>query len=404
MDTIGSTSASGSASAVRNKPRILVVDDTPDSARVIRARLHHAGMDCLTAHDGKTALEIAASQPFDVILVDVSMPDMDGYEVCEHLKANDETRDVPVLFLSGNPQSEDRQRGFEVGGSDYIAKPVDQVELFGKVQSVLRVKQTLDNLKSQLEAVEQQGQEQTMLGQKLNSLQQGMVSALWQRIFGQLAGNIAQDISAPLISAIGSTRLAMIEEKLPPGMRERLNLLEINLRQVNDKIRRLLLVSQPSRQPHIIYLSGLVEDITELMKYDLRKNNVEVTTRLDPACQWKGMPSELSRAIIYIFSNAIEAVSGREDAQVTIKLERSDARQYIRIADNGPGIPKSFNDRLFDQSFTTKGPPHTGAGLYLANAIVKAANGAIEFRSPAEKTGTGTEFSINLPLNVPVQA
>jgi CheY-like chemotaxis protein len=401
MDTIGSSADSGAASAVRTKPRILVVDDTPDSARVIRARLHHAGMDCMTAHDGKTALELAASQTFDVIIVDVSMPGMDGYEVCQHLKNNDETRDVPVLFLSGNPQSEDRQRGFEVGGNDYIAKPVEQVELFGKVQGALRIKQTLDTLKEQLVAVEQQSQEQTLLGQKLNSLQQGMVSALWQRIFGQLAGNIAHDISAPLIAAISSTRLAMIEEKLPPGMRERLGLLEINLRHVNDKIRRLLLVSQPSRQPHVMYLSGLVEDITELMKYDLHKNEVEVTTRLDPTCQWKGMPSELSRAIIYIFSNAIEAVAGNEGAQVTVTVEHSEKRQYIRIADNGPGIPKAFFDRIFDQSFTTKGPPHTGAGLYLANAIVKAANGAIEFRSPAETTST--EFSINLPLNVPVQ-
>jgi len=402
MEASGATATPATATVARTKPRVLIVDDTPDTARVIRARLHHNGMEVVTAHDGPTALEIAGRQPLDLVLVDVSMPGMDGYEVCQHLKAKDLTKDIPVIFLTANLASEDRTRGFEVGGHDYIGKPVDQAELLGRTTSALRIKAMMDDLKNHLEEVEGQMQLQTLQSQKMNSIQQALVAALWQRIFGQLAGNVTQEINRPLTAAISSVRLMMIEERLPAGMRERLYMLELNLRQATDSLRRLLMVSQPQRQPQGMYLGQLLEDLAELMKNDLHKSGVNVSLQLDPTCQWKGMPSELSRAIIYILTNAIEAVSGVENPQITIKVERDEEWQYIRIADNGTGIAASFIDRIFEQSFTTKAPPHTGAGLYLANAIVKAASGTISAQSPAGDAST--EVTITLPLNMQMTA
>jgi signal transduction histidine kinase len=105
----------------------------------------------------------------------------------------------------------------------------------------------------------------------------------------------------------------------------------------------------------------------------------------------------LARAGLYIMNNAIEAAVGSPGRQVKIKVDRDGSRQYVRISDTGGGIPDSIRDRVFKPFFSTKGPPHSGVGLYLADEIVKGLGGTIEMRSPAPDAAT--EFAIGLPLH-----
>lgn len=127
--------------------RILVVDDQPANVRLLEARLQAEYFDVCTADNGPKALELARLEQPDVILLDVMMPGMDGYEVCRRLKADAATRHIPVVMVTALDQSEDRIKGLDAGADDFLTKPVDEVSLFARVRSLLRLKAVLDELR-----------------------------------------------------------------------------------------------------------------------------------------------------------------------------------------------------------------------------------------------------------------
>jgi two-component system cell cycle response regulator len=127
--------------------RILVVDDQAANVRLLEARLQAEYFDVCTAADGYEAIEAARSEQPDLILLDVMMPGMDGYETCERLKADTATRHIPVVMVTALDQREDRIRGLEAGADDFLTKPIDDVALFARVRSLLRLKAVLDELR-----------------------------------------------------------------------------------------------------------------------------------------------------------------------------------------------------------------------------------------------------------------
>jgi two-component system, NtrC family, sensor kinase len=369
-------------SAVR--PKILAVDDQLDSLRLLQLRLQSVGMDCVTCSSGPAALALLEQHPVDVIILDVMMPGMDGFEVCRRLKANPQTRDIPVLFLTARLEPADRIRGLEAGGHDYLSKPTDQQELLARTRAAIRVKRLQDQLKEQL-----------LLQQRLNQLQEDMLGDHWDKTFGQLAASLAHEINNPLAAAMGSVQLLGLDTELREDVRKRLTAIEQSLQRVGKKLRSLLLIAHTHRQPQLISLTQLVEDLAALANYHAVAQKISIVTDIRDQAEWQGCQTELARAVLYVLNNAIEAVAGQKGGQVTIRVETTGDRPTLRIRDNGPGIPATVQARIFDPFFTTKAPPHNGAGLYLANRIIKAAGGALEFCSPA--TDAATEFSISLP-------
>ncbi len=127
--------------------RILVVDDVAPNVRLLKAKLEAEYYDVLTADNGPDAIEIARHAVPDLILLDVMMPQMDGYEVCTHLKNDPLTRHIPVVMVTALDDQEDRVRGLEVGADDFLSKPIDDVALFARVRSLLRLKLVMDELR-----------------------------------------------------------------------------------------------------------------------------------------------------------------------------------------------------------------------------------------------------------------
>ena len=127
------------------KPVVLAVDDTPENLDVVKGVL---GDDYVVkaAVNGKIALKIAETQSPDLILLDIMMPDMDGYEVCRRLKANPATAEIPVIFLTAKDQDTDQARGFELGAADYIQKPVNALILRSRTKTHVQLKKNLDAL------------------------------------------------------------------------------------------------------------------------------------------------------------------------------------------------------------------------------------------------------------------
>jgi two-component system cell cycle response regulator len=128
--------------------RVLIVDDIPTNVRLLEARLTAEYYEVVTASSGPQALEICNSSDVDIVLLDVMMPDMDGFEVCRRLKANPKTHHVPVLMITALDQPSDRVKGLEVGADDFLTKPVDDMQLMARVKSLVRLKSLTDELRA----------------------------------------------------------------------------------------------------------------------------------------------------------------------------------------------------------------------------------------------------------------
>ncbi len=128
--------------------RVLIVDDIPTNVRLLEARLAAEYYDVVTASSGAEALDICATQHIDIVLLDVMMPVMDGFEVCRRLKGDPRTHHIPVLMITALDQPSDRVRGLEVGADDFLSKPVDDMQLMARVKSLVRLKSLTDELRS----------------------------------------------------------------------------------------------------------------------------------------------------------------------------------------------------------------------------------------------------------------
>src|SRR5882762_10383508 len=127
--------------------RVLVVDDIPANVKLLEARLSAEYFDVVTAVNGVDALAICERAECDVVLLDVMMPDMDGFEVCRRLKANPKTHHIPVVMVTALDQPSDRVRGLEAGADDFLTKPVSDIALIARVRSLVRLKMVTDELR-----------------------------------------------------------------------------------------------------------------------------------------------------------------------------------------------------------------------------------------------------------------
>lgn len=134
---------------------MLIVDDIPTNVRLLEARLTAEYYEVVTASSGREALEVCMSSELDIVLLDVMMPEMDGFEVCAALKASPRTRHLPVLMITALDQPSERVRGLEAGADDFLTKPVDDVQLMARVKSLVRLKSLTDELRIRAQTSQQ---------------------------------------------------------------------------------------------------------------------------------------------------------------------------------------------------------------------------------------------------------
>jgi DNA-binding response OmpR family regulator len=368
------------------RPKVVAIDDQPDSLLLLQLRLKSAGIDCAMVSDPSQAIaRIIADSP-DAIILDIMMPVIDGFELCKRLKENEVTSDIPVIFLTASNKSAEIIRAMELGAHDFLCKPVNQQELIARTRSAIRVKKLQDQLKQQIQN-EHHFQE----------LQKQKLSEHWQMTFSQLAESLAHEINNPLAAALGIIQLMSVDSKATDEQHQRLVSVADCLYRVSRKMNSLLQIAQTKVEPQQIELAALLDDLAVLANFTVASNNVVLTMELKVNGVWQGILSDWARALWYILNNAIEAVSGQENAIVVLSAFQSEARGgiLVSISDNGMGIPKSLQSRVFEPFFTTKGPPHNGIGLYLASEILKKAGSSVFFESPCDKFST--RFNILLP-------
>lgn len=423
---------------IANSKDILVVDDTPDNIRFLSTMLLEQGYNVRKAINGKMALTAAKTVTPDLILLDINMPDLSGYEVCQHLKQDDRTRGVPVIFLSALDDASDKVKAFQVGGSDYISKPFQFEEVLARVEHQL----TLQSLQKKL--IEQNYQLQVTLND-LKNTQAQLIQKEKAIALGQMVAGIAHEINNPIsfiYSNIAPAReymtdllelLELYEQEYPsPSGKVRDKIKEIDLEFMATDFQKLMHSMKTGSDRVRTIVLGLRTfsrlDESELKSVDLhegldsammilqhRLKFKENTPSIQVIKKYGDLPKvdcyarELNQVFFNLLENAIDAIESAFDAEkipekgqptLWISTEFLEPETVaLRIKDNGNGISEEVKNRIFDPFFTTK-PIGQGRGLGLSSSyqiIVEQHGGRLSCDSVP---GRGTEFKIEIPVSL----
>jgi adenylate cyclase len=189
---------------VARPARVLVVDDLPENRRLLEAVLSPLGHVVSGAASGREALDLIAAEPPDLVLLDILMPEMDGYEVCRRLRADPTTRMLPIVMLTSSGD-QDKVRSIEAGADDFIARPLDQQELVARVRSLLRIKQYHDTVQAQAAELQAQAAELAELNRTLESRVQAQVHELDR--LGRLRRFLSPQLAEVIVSGDDDTLL-----------------------------------------------------------------------------------------------------------------------------------------------------------------------------------------------------
>lgn len=365
---------------------ILVVDDNQANLRLLTDVLSSRNYRVHEALNGPEALRIAQSALPDLVLLDISMPGMDGFEVCTRLKADVSTRDIPVIFISALSDIDDVVRGFEVGGVDYITKPFKFREVLARIASQL----TLVRQRQEIEALRHQDR------QTFESL---------NRMKNEFIRMATHDLRNPLNVILGYRsvlqRLTVAEEH-GALMDEALQAIDDNVEKMRKLVTDMLDLAQMETswqfKPAPVSLAGLLEKAVG--NFHLIAEQKGITLALAPPTGDTTVivdASAITRVVDNLIVNALKYTPPGERIAVRAKLRGQHA--IIQVGDTGIGIPPEDVPRVFDAFYRVKRPDvpdveGTGLGLSIVKAIVERHGGHIDVRS---KVGTGSVFSVILP-------
>jgi signal transduction histidine kinase len=434
---------------------LLVVDDTPDNLRLLSTMLLDKGYKVRAVINGEMALKAARSTPPDLILLDITMPQMNGYEVCQHLKADAKTSGIPVIFLSALDQVLDKVTAFAVGGVDYITKPFHLEEVLARIENQLtiqRLQKKLHEQNAQLqesEALEREKAQQLEQAlQKLKQAQAQLIQSEKMSSLGNVVAGVAHEINNPISFIKGNLRpvteytqdllrlVQLYEEDLPnptQAIQEQLEAMDLTFLR-NDLPK--LIASMSIGADRIIEIVQSLRNFSRLDEAELKAVDIheglESTlmilqhrlkdevgqTIIKVVKEYEELPKiecyagQMNQVFMNVMTNAIDALHSQKSLvkeadnnspipTITICTKLlSDFQVGIYITDNGPGIREEIQQRIFDPFFTTKEVGQgKGLGLSISYAIVVDEHGGQ--LSCISVPGQGATLAIEIPIHLP---
>lgn len=360
-------------------PLILVVDDNPLNVEPLCELLAAMGYRVDQALDGRTALRIARERLPDLILLDVMMPGMNGFEVCDELKRDPVTERIPVVFVTALSETEDKLRGIEVGGDDFLTKPFNRPILLARVRSLLRLKAARDEVEASY--------------RKLQAL---------ERLKDDLMKMIVHDLKSPLTGIMGTIEMALDNELgdisdelralLRDGMSrgtEALQLMDDLLELTRLEESRVNLALEP------VHVGLLLDSIAEEWRVRVEQQGCRIEKQI---ASEREVPMD-QHLVRRVFSNLIGNALRHGGEDIAIQLSVADERENgacFTVRDDGIGIPPAYHDLIFRKfgSVREVKPGNTGLGLTFSKLAVEAHEGRIWVESD---TGQGAAFHFTIP-------
>lgn len=404
--------------------KVLAIDDKPDNLTTLRAVVRDAipQTRVLTATNGPAGIELAAAEDPDVILLDIVMPGMDGFEVCRRLKADDRIKDIPVVFLTAlKTDTASRIKAMETGGEGFLAKPLETVELTAQIQAMAKVKRAnrsqrteKDRLKAlvaertralQLELIERKQAEieREKLQAQLNQAQK-------MESIGTLAGGIAHDFNNILFPIIGHSEILMDDVPKDSPLQESLKEIYTGALRAKDLVQQILAFArQEKNELRMMRMQPIIKEALKLIRSTI-PTSIAISQNIQPVCgAVKADPTQIHQIVMNLATNAWHAMA-ENGGKLSVSLKQIELDEYnqvtpdmspglyacLTVADTGTGMDQELIHRIFDPFFTTKEKDKgTGMGLSVIHGIVKSMNGVIQVYSKLEK---GSEFHIYLPV------
>jgi len=379
---------------IRRKMTILCVDDIGANLELLESILVPRGYDVVGAASGNEALVKIRSQTIDLVLLDVMMPVMNGFEVCRQIKEDQQLRDIPVILITALTAKEDRIRGIEAGAEEFLSKPFDQTEALARIKMLLKVKELDDDRRSAVAALQKSNDRL----RELEALRDSLVDMVVHDLRNPLAA------IASFAYLIESTDRERLSDKGRGYVRYIIKSTDV----LAEMCSSMLDVSKME--------SGQME--LKLADCDLGAIAGEVVSRLEAlkgerqiALELPGQPvlvkgdaQLLSRLFQNLLGNALKfvpAATGRID----VGLEALAGRARCTVRDNGPGIPPEHREKVFDKFWQGEARQQgikysSGLGLTFCKMVVEAHGGRIGVESAP---GAGSTFWFELPQDGPQQ-
>lgn len=326
---------------------ILIVDDEIQNRKLLVTMLSPHGYNTLTAANGKEALsQIAKCRP-DLILLDIMMPGMDGFQLAEMLKSSPDTSDIPIIMVTALPDRGARTAGLSAGAEDFLTKPVDRIELSLRVRNLLRLKILGDSQK--------QSQAQILV---LNAELEGRVMERTEQLYQAnreleaYSYSVAHDLRGPLTSIAGFSG-ALAKEMNSSNLNERtqhlLARIQAGVLQMGNLIDALLALAQVWRKPlrrEQVDLSVIAELAVEACRERQPERSAEVD--IESGLIVQGDPALLRLVLENLLGNAWKFSSRQPHTRIVFRCEKiADAADIYSVRDNGAGFDMAYSDKLF---------------------------------------------------------
>ncbi len=365
---------------------VLVVDDTETNIDVLVAMLEN-DYEVAVAMDGESVLECVGKDWPDLILLDIMMPGIDGYEVCRRLKANPLTRDVPIIMVTAMGEVEDETKGLELGAVDYISKPISSPILKARVKNHLELALARESLREQNEQLRESYEQLREL----------------ERLRDSLVHMVIHDMRSPLMGILGTLSMVLpdIQDQIGKEDHDDLAMALTAATSLNEMVSSLLDVSRmeagemPVDKAEIDLRDTVVTALASLGAL-VNQRGIVFEPPADPVPGW--CDAELIRRVIAnLVANAIKFTPAA--GVITVEIGSEDGSSVVRVVDTGPGIPLEYQTRIFEK-FGQVGERgqnkkySTGLGLAFCSMAVEAHGGKIGVDSVL---GEGSTFWFTLP-------
>lgn len=392
-----------------NRSRILVIDDNPKNLDVLSELFDQHDFIMLFALDGKSGLQRTESGHPDLILLDIMMPEMDGFETCRRLKASDKTKDIPVIFMTALSETADKLTGFECGAVDYITKPIQPEEVLARVNAHLTIRKLQQELQKKnmvlekcvvrlAEQNDQLKEKNTQLDEK--NVQLKALNADKDKFFSI----IAHDLRNPLntLRLLPEIIVQNIEKYSKDDILKVIRTQQNTMENLSALLENLLTWSRIRQGiieycPQQIDVKELIARNVTLLRPNAEQKQITLSSEIEEKTFVYADCHMVDTVVRNLLSNALKFTE--PGGNITISAIQNDLAVEVSVSDTGIGIAEKHLPELFriDTKYKRSGTanePGTGLGLLLCKEFVKRNDGSIRVES---EVGRGSTFKITLP-------